>query len=216
VHVSTFIISISLFFQIIDAPFFKEVEDREENMESPNSHMVVEVDSDEIPQTLCLDFQMFQAKNVESLNSRAIVVVSLDEIPSTLSVDFELSHSHVAKANPFHVTFDLDEILIVTRFDRGFCTVILQLGLEEFVEKCFAQLQIIFGLQPSVIIYIITWITFNKKHKSLYMLLECLTRSFACEIHISCRINLTSQFSTKTLTFYFLLILILMLGTHCL
>jgi len=59
VHVSTFTISISLFFQIIDAPFLKEAEDREENMESPNSHMVVEVDSDEIPQTLGLDFQMF-------------------------------------------------------------------------------------------------------------------------------------------------------------
>ncbi len=81
-------------------------------MESPNSHMVVEAHLDEIPQTLGLDSQMFQAKNVESLNSRAIVVVSLDEIPSTLSVDSELSHSHVAKVNPFHVTFDLDEIFI--------------------------------------------------------------------------------------------------------
>jgi len=106
---------------------------------------------------------MFQAKNVESLNSRAIVVVSLDEIPSTLSVDSKLSHSHVAKANPFHVTFNLDEILIATCFDRGFYTVILQLGLEEFVEKCLAHFQVIFGLQPNVIIYIITWITLNKK-----------------------------------------------------
>jgi hypothetical protein len=35
------------------------------------------------------------------------------------------------------------------------------------------------------------------------MLLECLTRSFACEIHIFCCINLTSQFSRKTLMFYF-------------
>jgi hypothetical protein len=47
-----------LFFQIIDAPFLKEAEDREENMESQNSHMVVEVNSDEIPQTLGLDSQM--------------------------------------------------------------------------------------------------------------------------------------------------------------
>ncbi len=109
-------------------------------MELPNSHTIIEANSDEIIQTLGLDSQMFQAKNEESLNSRAIVVVSLDEIPSTLSVDSKLFHSHVAKVNPFHVTFDLDEILIATRFDRGSCTIILQPRLEEFVEKCLAQL----------------------------------------------------------------------------
>jgi hypothetical protein len=59
VHVSTFTISISLFFQIIDAPFLKEAEDMKENMESPNSHTVVVADLDEIPQTLGLDSQMF-------------------------------------------------------------------------------------------------------------------------------------------------------------
>jgi hypothetical protein len=46
---------------------------------------------------------------VELLNSCAIVVFNLDEIPSTLSVDFEMPHSLVAKVNPFHVNFDLDE-----------------------------------------------------------------------------------------------------------
>ncbi len=35
------------------------------------------------------------------------------------------------------------------------------------------------------------------------MLPKCLTRNFACEIHISYRINLTNQFSTRTLTFFF-------------
>ncbi len=44
---------------------------------------------------------------------------------------------------------------------------------------------------------------------------ECLIRSFACKIHISCQINLTSQFSTRTSTIFFLLILTLMLTTRC-
>jgi hypothetical protein len=142
VHVWTFTISICLLFQIIDVPFLKEAKDREENMELPNSHTIVEANLDEIPQTLGFNFQMFQAKNLESLNSCAIVVVRLDEIPLTLNVDSKVLHSHVAKVNPFHVTFDLDEILIATRFDRGSCTVILHLGLEEFIEKCFVQPQV--------------------------------------------------------------------------
>jgi hypothetical protein len=35
------------------------------------------------------------------------------------------------------------------------------------------------------------------------MLSKCLINNFACEIRIFWRINLTSQFSTKTLTFFF-------------
>jgi hypothetical protein len=58
-HVWTFTTSICLLFQIIDAPFPKEAEDREKNMELPNSRMVVEADLDEIPRNLGLDFQMF-------------------------------------------------------------------------------------------------------------------------------------------------------------
>ncbi len=63
--------------------------------------------------------------------------------------------------------------------------------------------------------YIITWITYGTKHKPLYMFLECVTKSFACEIHIFCQINLINQFSTRTLTFFFLIVLIFMLGTCC-
>jgi hypothetical protein len=69
------------FFQIIKAPFPKEAKNKEENMESPNSHAVVEAGLDEIPLTLGFDSQMFQAKDVELPNSCAVVVVSLDEIP---------------------------------------------------------------------------------------------------------------------------------------
>jgi hypothetical protein len=36
-------------FQVIGAPFLKEVEDREEDMESPNSCTIVEIGLDEIP-----------------------------------------------------------------------------------------------------------------------------------------------------------------------
>jgi hypothetical protein len=67
---------------------------------------------------------MFQVEDVESLNSRVIVVVNLDEIPLTSSVDSEVPHSPIAKVKPFHVIFNLDEVLITTCFDRGFCIVI--------------------------------------------------------------------------------------------
>jgi hypothetical protein len=50
---------LSIFFQIIDAPFPEEVEDREENSELPNSPMVVEDGLNEIPLTLGFDSQMF-------------------------------------------------------------------------------------------------------------------------------------------------------------
>ncbi len=43
-YVQTFITFNCLLFQIIDAPFPKEVEDKEENMELPNSHTIVEAD----------------------------------------------------------------------------------------------------------------------------------------------------------------------------
>jgi hypothetical protein len=46
-------------------PFFKEVEDTEEDKESPNSCMVVEAGLDEIPPTLGFDFQMLQMENVD-------------------------------------------------------------------------------------------------------------------------------------------------------
>jgi hypothetical protein len=43
-----------LFFlkKIIGAPFFEEAKDNEENRESPNSHVLVEANLDEIPLTL--------------------------------------------------------------------------------------------------------------------------------------------------------------------
>jgi len=56
-----------------------------------------------------------------------------------------------------------------------------------------------------VTIFIIIWIKSSTKQKSLYMFLKCLIRSFACEIRISYWINMISQFSTRTWTFFFYL-----------
>jgi hypothetical protein len=47
------------------------------------------------------------------------------------------------------------------------------------------------------------------------MLPKCLINFFACEIRISYWINLTSQFSTRTLMFSFLHFLTLALATRC-
>jgi hypothetical protein len=67
-------------------PFPEEVED-EEDVESPNSRMIVEAGLDEIPPTSIFDPQMFQVEDAESPNSRMVVEVGLDEIPSTSGVD---------------------------------------------------------------------------------------------------------------------------------
>jgi hypothetical protein len=128
--------------KIIGAPFLKEAEDRKEDMESPNSRAIVEVGLDEISLTLGFNFQMFQVEDVESPNSCTVIEVGFDEIPSTLGVDFEVHFLFAKKMSPFHVIFDLNGILIATRFDRGSTIVILYPRLKEFLEKCLVQFQV--------------------------------------------------------------------------
>jgi hypothetical protein len=65
----------------------------------------------------------------------------LDEIPSTLGFDSRMPYLFIAKVNPFHMIFNLNKVLIVTRFDKCFHTVIFRLGLKEFLEKCLVQFQ---------------------------------------------------------------------------
>ncbi len=79
---------------------------------------------------------------MELPNSRAIVAINLDEIPSTSIVDSEVPHLLVMEVSPFHVIFDLNKVLIVTRFDKGSRTVILRLGLKEFLDKCLTPFQV--------------------------------------------------------------------------
>ncbi len=74
----------------------------------------------------------------------------------------------------------------------------------------------IFGLQPSITIFIVVWIKFGMKHKFSLIFQKCLIKSFACKICISYSINLTSQFFIRTLSFSFLCILTFTLTTHCL
>jgi hypothetical protein len=107
----------------------------------PNSHAV-----DEIPLTSGFDSQMPQAEDVELLNSCLVVEVGLNEIPSTLGFDFAVPHSLIMEVSPFHVIFDLNEVLITTHINRGSHTIILRPKLKEFLDKCLAQFQCIFGL----------------------------------------------------------------------
>jgi hypothetical protein len=79
---------------------------------------------------------------VESPNSCTVIEVGFDEIPSILGVDFEVHFLFTKQMSPFHVIFDLNGILIATRFDRGSTTVILYPGLKEFLEKCLVQFQV--------------------------------------------------------------------------
>jgi len=61
----------------------------------------------------------------------------------------------------------------------------------------------IFDPQPNVTIFIIIWIKYGMKQKFSSILLKCLVKSFACKIRNYCQINLTSQFSIRTLMFLF-------------
>ncbi len=133
---------LSIFFQTIDAPFPEGATNREESMESPNSRMVIEASLDEIPWTSSFNSQMFQVKDVETPNSRVVVVVNLDEILLTSNVDSDVPCLLMTEANPFHMIFDVNGVLIATHFDRGSCTIILCPGLKEFLEKCLAQFQV--------------------------------------------------------------------------
>jgi hypothetical protein len=116
------------------------------DVELLNSCLVVEIDLNEIPPTSGFDSQMPQVKDMESLNSCLVVEVDLNEIPSTLGFDFVVLRSLVMEVNPFHVIFNLNEVLIATHFNRGSHAIILHIGLKEFLEKCFVQFQCIFGL----------------------------------------------------------------------
>jgi hypothetical protein len=94
-----------------------EAEDKEEDMESPNSCGIVEAGLDEIPPTLAFDPQMFQVEDMESPNSRMVVEVGLDEIPSTLGVNSRVPHSPPTKVSLFHVIFNINGALSATCFE---------------------------------------------------------------------------------------------------
>jgi len=82
------------------------------------------------------DSQMLPVEDVESPNSFTA------NIPLTLGFNFEVPCSLAVEVSPFHVIFNLNEVLIATWFIRGFRTIICHLGLKEFLEKCLAQFHV--------------------------------------------------------------------------
>ncbi len=56
---------------------------------------------------------------MESLNSCTIVELCLDEIPSTSGGDSQMPLLPSPKVSSFHEIFNLNGILIATRFDKG-------------------------------------------------------------------------------------------------
>ncbi len=82
---------------------------------------------------------------MELPNSHIVVEVNLDEIPSTSGGDSLVLRLLTLKVSPFHVIFNLNGVLIATRFDKGgygnvaFRTIILHPRLKEFLKKCLVQ-----------------------------------------------------------------------------
>jgi hypothetical protein len=113
---------------------------------------------------------MPQVEGVESPNSCVAVEVNLDEIPSASGFDSVVLHLLVVKVTPFHVIFNLNEIMIVTCFNKTFHTTILHPRLKEFLEKCLAKFQVYiwFAAQHHNIYNYLDQI--YTKHNSLYML----------------------------------------------
>jgi hypothetical protein len=89
---------------------------------------------------------MPHVEDVELLNSCLVVEIGLNEILSTLCFYSTVPHSHTMEVSPFHVIFDLNKVLIVTHSNRSSHTIIFRPRLKEFLEKCLAQFQSIFGL----------------------------------------------------------------------
>jgi hypothetical protein len=87
-------------------------------------------------------------EDVESQNSRAVIELGLDEIPSTSGDDSSMLHLSIVEVSPFHVIFDLNEVLITTHFENdkygkgAFDVVSLRHGLKEFLKKCLVQFHI--------------------------------------------------------------------------
>ncbi len=108
---------------------------------------------------------------MESPNSCAGFEINLDEIPSTSSFDIILPHLPTTKVNPFHVIFDMNEVLITTHFDKGSHTIIFRLGLKELLEKCLAQFKV--------------YIWFVAQHHNIYNYLDQIWHKTQISIHAS-------------------------------
>jgi hypothetical protein len=127
-------------------PFLEE----EEDVELPNSC----VNFIEIPLTLGFECQMFHAKDVESTNSCVVVEVSLNEILLISSVNSLVLRLHTMEVSPFHVIFNLNEVLIATRFDKGYRTIFFHPILKEFLKKFLVQFQVYIWCKTQISIHV--------------------------------------------------------------
>jgi hypothetical protein len=94
---------------------------------------------------------MHQVEDVELPNSHKVVEVGLDEIPSTLGVDSEVLHFPLVEVKPIHVIFDLNGVLIATRFDKVLAPSFSILDSRNSRKNVLHNSKSIFGLRPNVI-----------------------------------------------------------------
>ncbi len=160
-------------------------------------------------QKILIHAHTFTKQHPQSFNEQ-----EFHEMPSSSKMDSQVLCLHLPKVCPLHVIFYLNAVLSTTHIDRGgyqkgpFC-IIFKLGLKEFLERCIAQFHVctwsitqfhnIYNCLDQV----------QHEHNFSSIPHECLIKSFACKICISCQINSTSQFFIKTLTYSFLCILAL-------
>jgi hypothetical protein len=77
--------------------------------------------------------------------SHQIRIWFLKLIPLTLDVDF-IVRLLATEVSPFHVIFDLNEVMITTCFDKGFCIIIPILDWRNSWRNVLHNSKSIFGL----------------------------------------------------------------------
>jgi len=129
-----------------------------------------------------------EAKELELPNSGTFGELKLHEMPLTLGMDSPMPHSPSSEVSPLHVIFYLNGVFVTTCFNRGeveevpSCTIIVRLGLKEFLERCIAQFHV--------------YIWFPTQYHNIYNYLDQIWHE--TQIFITCSKVLDQEFYMQT------------------
>ncbi len=93
-----------------------------------------------------------EVEEVVSLNSWAFGKLEVHEMPLISRMDSQMIHLPSLEVNPLHVIFNINEVLVATRFNKAKyqrvppCSVVLKPRLKEFLEICVITLAL--GSRP--------------------------------------------------------------------
>ncbi len=89
-----------------------------------------------------------EVEEVVSLNSWAFSELEVHEMPSTSRVDSQMIHMPLLEVSLLHVIFDLNEVLLVTCFNKARyqrappCSIVFKPRLKELLKVCVLQFHV--------------------------------------------------------------------------